>query len=403
MQISANDQKDLDQIRSLIANDISSAKELALSTREKAVNDSNQETLFRVNYLLGYIYKEEGDFGKAIIYYLEAIRYAENSNRTDLYSDLSSLYNRCGIIFRQFSSFELSEEYYRKSTQYSLMIGDTTSYIRTQYNVSSLLRDQGKFTSSIKTLEEIKNLTSKKDKKYFEILNRLSMTYYEYGDYELSQFYSNKLLNECTDQSKLIAYSNHILAKIEIQKNNLEKANEYLNNALEVLENNEKSNKIDEKSTFEVLVDMGIASYKLGDIQSTLKYYTKAESLIPEITQQVEYFEVYKNIANIHFEFADYKEAKKYEDLYSESLNAYLKLQEEIQETDKRYNMDLITKRYFDEVEKQERIASILLYSKLISGTLLMLLLMSVGYNWYQKAKLRRSIVRELIDLKIID
>ena len=64
--------------------------------------------------------------------------------------------------------------------------------------------------------------------------------------------------------------------------------------------------------------------------------------------------------------------------------------------------MDLITKRYFDEVAKQEQVASILMYSKLISGTLLFLLLFSLWYNWYQKARLRKSIAQELIDLKMI-
>lgn len=399
---SASDQDDLNQIQSLIATDVSEAKDLALSLRERTMSNSNEEVLFRVNYLLGYIYKEEGDFGKSIIYYLEAIRYAENSGKEKFYTDLASLYNRCGIIFRQFNSFDLAHEYYEKSTEYSLIIGDTVSYIRTQYNVSSLLRDQRKFTSAIQTLEEIQNLTSVEDKKYFEILNRMSMTFFELGNLELSSLYSKKLLNECSNYLKLIGYSNHILAKIELQKGNYRKADEYLNLALEVL-NKIENQQTDKKSQFEVLIDLGIASYKSGDIISSMKYYENAEKLIPEVTQQVEFFEVYKNMANLYYELKNFHEAKKYEDLYSEKLNAYLKLQQEIQETDKRFNMDLITKRYFDEVEKQERIASILFYSKLISGTLLMLLLFSVGFNWYQKVRLRRSILRDLVDLKIID
>ncbi|MEQ9302736.1 MAG: hypothetical protein RJQ14_02380 [Marinoscillum sp.] len=112
---------------------------------------------------------------------------------------------------------------------------------------------------------------------------------------------------------------------------------------------------------------------------------------------------MYKLLANCYFEKNLYAESKKYEDLYSESLNNFLKTQEDIQETDRRYNMDLITKRYFDEVAKQEKIATILFYSKLISGTLLALLLFTIGFNWYQKVKLRKNLVRDLMALKMID
>lgn len=394
-------QDDFNRVRGLIPTDISKAKELALSLRERTINDSDEDALFRINYLLGYIYKEEGDFGKSIIYYLEAIRYAENSGRKEFHSDLASLYNRCGIIFRQFKSFELSEEYYQKSTEYSLRTADTASYIRTQYNVSSLLRDQGKHSLAIKTLEEILSLTTVENKKYFEILNRLSMTYYDLGNFELSSHYSKKLLNECLNNLKLIGYSNHILAKIEIEKGNYQYAQEYLDRALTVLRGSEET-KTEKKSIFEVLVDLGTTSHKSGDLFTAISYYNKAEKLIPEVTQQVDFFHVYKNIANVHFEQSDYLEAKKYEDLYSMSLNNYLSMQEEIRNSDKRYNMDLITKRYFDEVAKQERIASILFYSKLISGSLLALLLMTIGYNWYQKVRLRKSIIQELVDLKVI-
>ncbi|WP_421762622.1 tetratricopeptide repeat protein [Ekhidna sp.] len=397
----ASYQDDFDQVRNLISSDIAKAKELALSLRERTINDSNEDALFRINYLLGYIYKEEGDFGKSIIYYLEAIRYAENSGKKEYQSDLASLYNRCGIIFRQFKSFELAEEYYEKSTQHSLITGDTTSFIRTQYNISSLLRDQGKHSSAIEKLEEILILTSIQNKKYFEILNRLSMTYFDLGDYERSSYYSKKLLDECADHLKLIGYSNHILAKVAIKKGHYIKAQEYLDHALVVLSNS-KETKTEKKSVFEVLVDLGLSSYKLGDLTSTLTYYTNAEKLIPEVTQQVDFFHVYKNIADVHFELANYNEAKEYEDLYSRSLNSYLKLQEEIKNSDKRFNIDLITKRYFDEVAKQERIASILFYSKLISGSLLALLLLTIGYNWYQKIRLRRSIIEELTELKVI-
>ena len=56
-----------------------------------------------------------------------------------------------------------------------------------------------------------------------------------------------------------------------------------------------------------------------------------------------------------------------------------------------------------EKVEKQEKIASILFYSRLTSGGLVALLLFVIGYNRYEKLRIKRSIEKQLIHLEMME
>jgi tetratricopeptide (TPR) repeat protein len=399
----ANVNEDLNSISELLSSNISAAKELALELREKNANSSNDLWHAKSNYYLGYIYKEEGDFGKAIIHYLEAIRYAKAGDYDDREKDLASIHNRCAIIFRQFKAYNLSEEYYNNGISYSLEAKDTSLFVNIHYNLSGVYRDQDKFNSAIDVLKKVLPFSDIQSKKYFDILNRLSNTYLKLGSYDSVKFYSNKILDEENKNNKKhIGYSHHLLAKTYIIEKDFLKAEEHLFETLEVIENYPEKFSVN-KARFEALVDLGINSLESGDLDLTFKYYHEAETLLPKLDLRREYFELYKSLANIYYNISFYEKSKYYEDLYTQNLNEYLQIQEEIREADQRYNMDLITKRYFAEVDKQERIADILFYSKLTSGSLLVLLLIVIAYFRYQKVSLRKSIERELIALKLVE
>ncbi|MEP1094208.1 MAG: tetratricopeptide repeat protein [Cyclobacteriaceae bacterium] len=399
----ASTREDLDKISSLMDTDMSAAKELCLELKEKHVNKSDSYWHAKSNFYLGYIYKEEGDFGKAIIHYLEAIRYAKSGNYTGHIKDLASLNNRCAIIFRQFKAYDLAEEYYQNGIDLSLQLNDTVLYVNINYNLARTFRDQGKDQLSISLLEKILPLATMSSKKYFDILNRLSNTYLKLGLHDKVRYYSNKIiLHENEKNKSLVAYSNHLLGKICTIEKKFNLAEEYLKKTISIIDAHPEAFSPG-GDKFEAFVDMGINSQENGYSDKAIYYFDLAENLIPTITQKPEYFELFKSQANLYYELGLFQKSKHYEDLYSAKLNEYMVLQSKIRETDQRYNMELITKRYFAEVDKQERIADILMYSKLTSGGLLTLLLLVIAYHRYQKIMLRRSIERELIALKIVD
>ena len=87
--------KELDSVSSLFGEDNLKAKEYLLHL--KSLNDSKGSTywLSKSNYFLGYLYREDQEFGKAIIHYLEAIRYAEEGSYEGFKKDIISIHNSC--------------------------------------------------------------------------------------------------------------------------------------------------------------------------------------------------------------------------------------------------------------------------------------------------------------------
>lgn len=393
-------QKRISSIVQLSKTDFEESILLADEFLNDAIAKGSAEDIVQANFTMAYILDENGDYGKAIIYYLESIRYAEQSSYEGVNNALISLHKNCGVIFRKFKAFNLAKEYYRKGLLLAHEQSDEKQIVSINYNLSGILLDESDYDSAVAILEGL--LTRDiEGSKYFDILNRLSYAYIQNQDFSSARDKLDKIISSKNESPvKLLAYAYQNLGTIESLGGNFQLADDYYNRAIENIEL--VSNRMP-SSVFKIYFDQAKNFADWSKPILALETFSKAENLINEISQHPEYFEIYKAIANVHFNLENFQESKMYEDLYSESINAYLLLQEEVQQTDKQYNMDLITKRYFDEVAKQERIASILFYSKLITGSLLTLLLISVGYNWYQKVSLRRSIVRELVDLKILD
>ncbi|WP_420577908.1 hypothetical protein [Ekhidna sp.] len=365
-----------------------------------AISKGSDEEIVQANFTMAYILDENGEYGKAIIYYLESIRHAEQASYDGVKKSLISLHKNCGVIFRKFKAFNLAKEYYRKGLELAHQESDEKQIISINYNLSGILLDESDYNGAVTILEQLLK-RDVENSKYFDILNRLSYAYIQNLDFVSARSKLDEIvLRKDESPIKLLAYAYQNLGTIESLEGNFQKADDYFNKAIE---NITQSSDPLPSSVFKIYFDKAKNFSDWSKPGLAIETYAKAENLIGQISQHPEYFEIYKAIANIHFDLENFQKSKTYEDLYSKSVNTYLLQQEEIQQSDKQYNMDLITKRYFDEVAKQERIASILFYSKLISGSLLALLLMSVGFNWYQKVRLRRSIVRELIDLKILD
>lgn len=388
----------IDVVISLIRSEPDSAYSLALKLLDDATDENDDYGIVQSNFILAYIHDDvNGDFGKAIIYYLEAIRHAEKSDYPKVHKDLISLHKNCGVIFRKFKSFSLAKEYYEIALNYAYELQDENEINSITFNQAGLFMDQNEFSTAIEILKKLIVNTETQSKNYWKYNNRLGIALFESGKFQEAIKAHDNSLNFEGLSKELKAYTLNNIGRCWSSLQEFDKAVLYFNEAIEI-----KKGLEDQSLLFSTYSELGELKLRTNHLTESLKYFNLAETYINEV-DDVKNFDFYKLKADALFKLKKYNESKRYEDLYSVNLNKYLDLQEEIQATDRRYNMDLITKRYFDEVAKQERIASILLYSKLISGSLLALLLMSVGFNWYQKVRLRRSIVRELIDLKILD
>ncbi|SNS83666.1 hypothetical protein SAMN05421640_1449 [Ekhidna lutea] len=379
-----------------------SAITLSHKLLDEAKSDNHEYGIVQSNFILGYIHdKLQVDYGKAIVYYLEAIRYAEDSSYPDVQKNLISLYKNCGVIYRKFKAFDLSIEYYQKGLDLAKYVDNHKQIISISYNMAGLFNEMRNDEMAIKLLNQVSELVSPEHPYFFDINNRLSQIYLDNKKYSEAYVLALKILNQGSPSQKELIDTYQILGRVELSAKNFTNADKWFNRAIDTAKTiNDRFYK--EKALFETFVDKGNLYTAQENTNAALAFYHHAEDLIPQLDQKPQTFSVLKLIANLYFDEGNYNVSKKYEDLYSANLNNYLNLQEEIQSIDKRYNMDLITKRYFDEVAKQEKIASILFYSRLISGSLLALLLFTIGFNWYQKVRLRRSIIKDLVDLQVL-
>lgn len=389
----ANDYKAaLDSVSSLFGKDNEKAKTHLLDLKSSYDSKGNSYWLSKSNYFLGYLYRENQEFGKAIIHYLEAIRYAEKGGFESAEKDIISIHNRCGIIFRKFKAFELSEKYYDKG----ILMASEGEYndllILLKYNYAGLLRETDQLKKAKNVLSSTIPALEKGSDDYFDFKNRLALTHYDMGQFDKAIVIYNEIAAEVSPSNYLLGYSYHNLAKAYKAISDFNNSEKFYLLAIEVKKN---------KESYSSLYGYAELMIKVGRIEESLKYFKLANILVNE--KDPESFKIYKVQADLHYKLENYELAKKYEDLYSKNLNDFLLIQQELQEIDRQLNLNLITKRYFDEVSKQERIASILLYSRLISGSLLILLLTSIGYNQYEKIRVRKNIEKQLSQLEMLD
>lgn len=397
-KVTASVNDDLTKIYQLIQEDRKAAINLVLELKHS--NDELDDDLWKVrsNFYLAYSYKLEGEFGKSVIHYLEAIRHSNNASYDGIISEKISLHKNLGNIFQQFKAHDLATKYNLIALELAESSKNDKESISIKFNQSRNLRSSEEYDASIDLFKSI--LPDSDESRVPRIINEIAVVYMLKEDWSNAKFHFEKLMNIKSTTQFFKAKALHNLAEIENKKGNIEEA---INKLIASINIKESLAKKDNKSLFISYKTLGEYFLAANLINKAGIYLEKGEELTSEINMSFEHFSIYELLSEYNYLMGDISKYQYYSNLYSNKLKSYINLQEEIQETDKRYNMDLITKRYFDEVAKQEKIASILFYSRLISGSLLMLLLAVVGYNRYEKIRVRRRIEDHLVQLEMWD
>ncbi len=391
-------EKELNGIYSLTKTNIDSAYTLSYNYLDKCNQDNDYYGIVKLNYLLGFLHKKDNNIGKSVLHYLEAIRYAKYADYEGLLDDEVSLRKNLANTYRIYKANELAIKYYTEAINITDQIGDQKNSISLKFNLALTYAQTDEINSAIKLFNSLIEISEKERKK--RIINELGLIHWELGDLEKAKEYFSQLIEVADGYQLYKAKALHNLGEIEYELGNNEEAIELIKSSIQL--KNEISD-VDQRSLFISYKALGDFLFQKGAFAEAQKAYASAEPLVESVQNEAFSYELFRSLSQLNYELGNPFKARNYSTIYSNKVDGYLEMQQKIQETDKQYNIDLITKRYMDEVARQERIASILFYSKLISGSLLALLLFSVGYNWYQKVRMRRSIVKELVDLKFID
>ncbi len=389
---------ELKNVYSLTKTNLDSAYTLSYELLKNCSTNDDYFGLVKLNYLLGFLHKKDGNIGKSVLHYLEAIRYAEKADYDNVRLDEIDIQQNLANLYRVYKANELAIEYYTKAIEIADWVNNPAKVRSLKFNLALTYEQANQIPQSISLFKELLPISAKDRQN--RIINELGLIYWKEGDIVTAKSYFSQLLSLDKENILYKAKALQNLGEIEYESGNYVMAISLINEAIEI---KNQITDVDSRSLFISYKILGDLHFKERELDLAQKAYKSAESLVSAVKHESFSFELYRSLSQLSYEFGNQIEGRSYSHLYSTTVDQYLSSQQTLQETDRQFNMDLITKRYLDQVAKQEQIASILFYSKIISGSLLALLLFTIGLNWYQKVQLRKSIVRDLINLKVVD
>ncbi len=382
-----------------LSSNLDSALILSKAYLEKYEIERNGFGIVKGNLYLGYISNLLKDHGKTVLYYLEGIRQADLYDYDGIEVDKIWLRRNIANTFRQFEANQLATRYNLEAIEIAKNNNILSQEIDIKFNQALVYQNDEQFTESVQLFIGLLSIVTDNIYRY-RITNQIGLVYMEMGNYEEAGAYFKQLLEIPYENRSFTAKALHNLGEIAYEEGSIEKTIDNLREAVNLFESIEDVNNY---NLFLSYRNIGRHLHEISKDDEALEYLKRAEKIASYAEWDAGSFEIYKTISNIYYDKGMNEIGSNYIDIYVSKTEDYLETQEEIQRRDKEYNFDLIAKRYFDEVKKQEQIASILFYSKTISGSLLFLLLLTIGYNRYQKVQLRKHLVRELVELKVIE
>lgn len=377
----------------LFQSDRELAEKLSLGILEDAKAENSTIGLVRSNYYLGYLQKRKGDLGKAIIYYLEGIRYGESAKYDGANKDLVGLLKNTGTIFMKFQNYDLAEKYFQEASELASSSGLINEYVRLMYAHARLLKAKGQLSDAILILEStFDDFSAVSNKTIANIYSLLGSLYAESKDFQNADETFDKLILFVKDkeglQSEFLTRAYHNLGMTAFTAGDYEVAAEHYKEALIL----KKKYALEDESIFLTSKDLGESLMMSGDIRKAEKYLLDAEKLYSSASSVSKHYEVFKLLSIINKKKGDLSNYSRYQDLYAQNLEAYVAERHEIEASDKKYNLDLITERYYAMVAEQERNKQITFYSKVGGASLVSLLFMVIGIFYYRKWKLKKDL-----------
>ncbi len=377
--------------------DRAKCKNFTISLLEKSKTENYQFGIVKSNFILGYIEKKNGDYGKSVIYYLEGIRHAENADYEGISRDLIYLFQNTGNIFKKFGNYDLAQKYYSQAMAIAAANEDFEKYTYLVILSAKVLKEEKKYAEAVRLLKNtFSNFNFLSKETVADVYNQLGGIYTQAKEKSLAFENYQKLINFAAKDSILnIKYSSrayHNLGHLHFQLGEYENAVKYYNKAVILKELYPSS----PESLFRTYKDLAESYVLSRNYDSAEIYVNKAEVHYKKAINIPNFYELYKFKSQIKRENGDLEGYAINQSLYATSLENYLAEQREIETTDKKYNLDLITQRYFALVAEQDRNQQIQYYSTVGGSVLVSLILLIITFFQYRKYRLRKDLEASL-------
>ncbi|WP_421896905.1 tetratricopeptide repeat protein [Marinoscillum sp.] len=374
-------------------------------TREAAQNflevAKAKEDIFymaKTYYLLGYVCSQTDDFGNAIIYYLEGARHAEISEREDLEGSLIAIYKNLAVILGDYGHYELSHKFINEGLRVAGKRKDESQIIVLLNNRIHELLEEQKMDQALVQIDSLLNNFQVSEQRRIVMTNKIGVAYSSLGENRKALEYYGKVIAAGPEISpETYALSVQNAGTIHLDEKEYDKAISFYLKAYEF--NIDKGFILKELRTLE---KMGQTYSELGDYDQALHYYQKAIDLIEDGHQTPTSYEIFREVSKVYSTLGAYETALEYGRQYSEHLEQFIAQQKEIEELDKKYNIQLLTDRYFDllaantEKQETERMAKFgIAGSSLFFLALLLIVL-------YRNHRVKREIENQLKSIELL-
>jgi len=294
-------------------------------------------------YQKGYLLDEKNEAGKALIANLNALKILDALESERVAKTSVSLYINTGLILRQHFKYEEAIQYYKEGLKLAESYKLTDSKSRLYYKIGNAYKHLGDLETAVRWLSKAHNnsLTNRDERTAINSLNLMGIAYKNSGDFRSARKYFNMMLDHNYSDINPLKYfgqAYHNIAYTYFLENELEKAELYYNKSLEYKKGRNK------------VSELFITRHDLAEVHLATGELAKAEKLA---TYCEAHFSLLRKIA---YQKGDIAKVEAYAARYQQESELFIADQEELIKISDQFQMDVLTDKYFIELDWQQKV-----------------------------------------------
>lgn len=388
-----------DEVMQVFRNgDYNLAKSKALIFIKNAKAENNYEYLCKTYFLLGYISEYSDDFGMSIIYYLEGSRYGQLSSDPNIKKTVISIHKNLANVLGNYKQYNLAHKFINQAIKIA-------QEIKEQHQIESLLNnkihefiEEERYAEAITLIDSTRSHLELSHQQEIAFNNKEGVAHYHLGNLdEAIKSYNLVISDSSALDLDVYASCSQNIGEIHYEKKEYPKALDIFKKAAKHCKTHNYS-----RWLFESYQKIGETFYQLNNVDSSLFYFKKAISMVENGDQDASSYEVYKLIGEVYSNEQNYEKAAEYKEKYAVKLEKYISQQSSITEQEQKYNIQLLTDRYYDLLAADEDQKKIERLAKFGIGGITVIFLSILFVILYRQRRTKISLARELSEIDLI-
>ncbi|MDR0469050.1 MAG: toll/interleukin-1 receptor domain-containing protein [Peptococcaceae bacterium] len=289
----------------------------ALAIAEKVLGTEHPDTATTYHNIAG-IYRKQGDYPKALEWHSKALAIREKVLGTT-HPDTAAAYNNIALVYDNQGDYAMALEWFSKALDIKeKVLGTEHPNTATTYNnIADVYREQGNYEKALEWFSKALAISEKvlgtEHPDTAATYNNIALVYDSQGDYAKALEWFSKALAICdkvlgtTHPNTAAAYNN--IAGVYREQGNHEKALEWFSKALAIREKVLGTTHPDTAATYN---NIAIVYDNQGDYAMALEWFSKALAIREKIlgTEHPDTAATYNNIAHMYIKMGKYVEAR---------------------------------------------------------------------------------------------